>query len=192
LLLARLFARPANVLVLDEPTNDLDIDTLDLLEELLQDYAGTVLLVSHDRTFVNNVVTSTLVKEPGSSGLWREYEGDVNDWLQQSQRASRSSPEAPKPQGEPANAPAAPSNPSTAAAKPRAKLSYKEQRELETLPTRIDALEQEQASIRQTLSDPSIYSQDAQKATQLHERDAEIEELLMQALEQWEALSQRA
>jgi ATP-binding cassette subfamily F protein uup len=192
LLLARLFARPANVLVLDEPTNDLDIDTLDLLEELLQDYAGTVLLVSHDRTFVNNVVTSTLVKEPGGSGLWLEYAGDVNDWLQQSQRASRNAQEASRAPTESSPTPAAPSTTVAATAKPRTKLSYKEQRELDALPARIDALEQEQSSIRQTLSDPAIYNQDAPKATQLHERDAEIEELLMLALEQWEALSQRA
>jgi ATP-binding cassette subfamily F protein uup len=124
--------------------------------------------------------------------LWLEYAGDVNDWLQQSQRASRNAQEASRAPTESSPTPAAPSTTVAATAKPRTKLSYKEQRELEALPARIDALEQEQSSIRQTLSDPAIYNQDAPKATQLHERDAEIEELLMLALEQWEALSQRA
>jgi ABC transport system ATP-binding/permease protein len=188
LLLARLFARPANVLVLDEPTNDLDIDTLELLEELLQNYEGTVFLVSHDRTFLNNVVTSTLVKEPAEQGLWREYEGDVNDWLIQSQRATQLSknqtPTAANAQSTP-NAIAASNN------KTRQKLSYKEQRELDGLPSQIEALETEQTTLRQELATGDIYVSDPQRATQLHERDAKIEDMLLQALERWESLSQR-
>lgn len=190
LLLARLFARPANVLVLDEPTNDLDIDTLELLEELLQNYEGTVFLVSHDRTFLNNVVTSTLVKEPDVQGLWREYEGDVDDWMMQSQRSARLSKaqSAPTPAAQPVQVPEAAA---TLSNKPRQKLSYKEQRELESLPSQIEALETEQTALRQELSAGSIYASDPLRATQLHERDAQIEDLLMQALERWELLSQR-
>jgi ATP-binding cassette subfamily F protein uup len=186
LLLARLFARPANVLVLDEPTNDLDIDTLELLEDLLQDYEGTVFLVSHDRTFLDNVVTSTIAFE--GDGRWREYEGGVQDWLAQSQRsrqwAALSAPAAPV-------APAAPkpaAEPPAAATAPRRKLSYKEQRELEALPGRIEALEQEQAALTAELADGTLYSRDGARAAQLAARSAQIEDELMAALERWEAL----
>lgn len=189
LLLARLFARPANVLVLDEPTNDLDIDTLELLEDLLQQYDGTVFLVSHDRTFLDNVVTSIIAAE--GDGLWREYEGSVQDWLTQSQRSQALAQAASK-TATPANATTTPP-PGISEEKPAAptkrKLSYKEQRELEQLPTLIDALEAEQASLRTQLDDPQIYAQDNAKALALHARDAEIEEALMQALERWESLS---
>ncbi|HYD75259.1 ATP-binding cassette domain-containing protein [Ramlibacter sp.] len=185
LLLARLFARPANVLVLDEPTNDLDIDTLELLEDLLQDYEGTVFLVSHDRAFLDNVVTSIVAWE--GDGRWREYEGGVQDWLQQSQR-SRSL--APAPSLSPAAAPAAapaPAKPQATPA-PRRKLSYKEQRELEALPGQIDALEQEQAAIASELADGSLYARDAERAARLAVRSSEIEDELMAALERWETL----
>ncbi len=194
LLLARLFARPANVLVLDEPTNDLDIDTLDLLEELLQDYPGTVFLVSHDRTFLDNVVTSTIAHE--GDGVWREYEGGVEDWLTQSRRS-----QAIKSAAEPATGktPAAevPASPATSAIQtPRpagsSKLSYKERRELEALPDLIDALELEQGSLRKELADGSLYIKDAQRATALNQRDAAIEAELMAALGRWEELSARA
>jgi len=192
LLLARLFARPANVLVLDEPTNDLDIDTLELLEELLQNYDGTVFIVSHDRAFLDNVATSTLVFEgtPEAPGFWREYEGGVQDWLTQSRRASGlqalkssasatlASPKAKLP----------PPSDTKPAGKPR-KLSYKDQRELEGLPERIAALEQEQKHVQSALADPKLYASDAAKIAQLHERDQAIEVALMQALERWEALS---
>jgi ATP-binding cassette subfamily F protein uup len=197
LLLARLFARPANVLVLDEPTNDLDIDTLELLEELLQSYEGTVFIVSHDRSFLDNVVTSTLVYEGTTTqpGLWREYEGSVEDWITQFKRSQqlasqgRAAPSAEdaasaKRTAETSNA--TPTSPTKA--KPR-KLSYKEQRELEGLPARIAELETEQQSIRHTLADGQIYSSDPQRAAQLHQREAEIEDLLMHSLERWEALS---
>jgi ATP-binding cassette subfamily F protein uup len=191
LLLARLFARPANVLVLDEPTNDLDIDTLELLEDLLQDYEGTVFLVSHDRTFLDNVVTSTIAFE--GDGIWREYEGGVLDWLTQSRRGRelRLAAEA-APSARAAAKPAAKeqaATPGPAVALPRRKLGFKEQRELDALPDVIDGLEKEQAALREELSDGSLYTRDPQRANQLHQRDAQIEEELLAALERWEALS---
>ncbi|MBQ0922224.1 ATP-binding cassette domain-containing protein [Hydrogenophaga aromaticivorans] len=187
LLLARLFARPANVLVLDEPTNDLDIDTLELLEDLLQQYEGTVFLVSHDRRFLDNVVTSTLVSE--GEGRWREYVGDVQDWLTQSARA-----EALQRERAPAAAPAAPVAPSVApvaaanSASPKRKLSYKEQREFEALQGKIAALEAEQADIDRVLAGGQLFATDPARATQLGARHAEIESEWMQALERWEVL----
>ncbi|MBC7602640.1 MAG: ATP-binding cassette domain-containing protein [Ramlibacter sp.] len=184
LLLARLFARPANVLVLDEPTNDLDIDTLELLEDLLQNYDGTVFLVSHDRTFLDNVVTSTIVFE--GAGRWREYEGGVDDWLAQSRRSQALIAAAA-----PANAPAASKAGSAAVAvstPPKRKLSYKEQRELEALPALIDTLEQEQKSIHASLADSSLYASDAARALQLTERNARIDDELLGALDRWEQL----
>jgi ATP-binding cassette subfamily F protein uup len=192
LLLARLFARPANVLVLDEPTNDLDIDTLELLEELLQNYDGTVFIVSHDRTFLDNVATSTLVYEgtDDKPGFWREYEGGVQDWLIQSERARGLAP-----QNKAAAAPAkntATETPKAQAVQPAAKtkkLSYKEQRELDALPELIASLEAEQKETQAALSDSSLYASDAAKIAQLHQRDSEIEEALMTALERWEQLS---
>jgi ABC transport system ATP-binding/permease protein len=185
LLLARLFARPANVLVLDEPTNDLDIDTLELLEDLLQNYDGTVFLVSHDRAFLDNVVTSTIVFE--GDGRWREYEGGVQDWLDQSRRAQALAAPAPEPAAQrPAAGPAA-TTPAAAVA-PRRKLSYKEQRELETLPALIDELEREQRDINERLSDGTVYRDEPQEGARLAERSAAIEEQLMNALERWEEL----
>ena len=187
LLLARLFALPANVLVLDEPTNDLDIDTLELLEELLANYAGTVFLVSHDRRFVDNVVTSTLVWEGDvTPGLWREYEGNVEDWQAQRARvrASAPAPAAPPAPASPAPAPAA-------AAKPRGKLSYKEQRELDELPARLEALEAEQKALEAELATPEFYAQPKQVIAEKQARFGEIEEQLMAMLERWEALGNR-
>ncbi len=190
LLLARLFARPANVLVLDEPTNDLDIDTLDLLEDLLESYDGTVFLVSHDRTFLDNVVTSTIAFE--GDGNWREYEGGVQDWLTQSKRSRALAASAP-PLRESAT-----DNPNKIAVervsdKPeqlsKKKLSYKEQRELDQLPQQISDLEAEQKTLQDTLADGTLYSQDAARAAALHAREGEIEEQLMAALERWSALS---
>ncbi|HSV77573.1 MAG TPA: ATP-binding cassette domain-containing protein [Ramlibacter sp.] len=186
LLLARLFARPANVLVLDEPTNDLDIDTLELLEELLQDYEGTVFLVSHDRAFLDNVVTSTIAFE--GDGRWREYEGGVEDWLTQSRRARELAEASAAPAAAPAAAPVRdkPAAPAPVAA--RRKLGYKDQRELEALPGRIDALEQEQQSIQAELSAGIVYREDPGRAVQLAQRSDAIEEELMAALERWEEL----
>ncbi|GKT24163.1 ATP-binding cassette domain-containing protein [Acidovorax sp. SUPP3334] len=185
LLLARLFARPANVLVLDEPTNDLDIDTLDLLEELLQGYDGTVFLVSHDRTFLDNVVTSTIAYE--GDGHWREYEGGVQDWLTQSRRSraiNAGVPAAMKAPTEPNGAEPL-SKPEQSAKK---KLSYKEQRELEQLPLQIAALEAEQQTIQAELADSSIYTSDSSRAASLHARESEIENQLMASLERWTVL----
>ncbi|MDM0081685.1 ATP-binding cassette domain-containing protein [Variovorax sp. J31P179] len=191
LLLARLFARPANVLVLDEPTNDLDIDTLELLEDLLQNYDGTVFLVSHDRTFLDNVVTSTIAFE--GDGRWREYEGSVQDWLTQSKRAREIAQQRAAAAPPPAAAPVTAAPPPAPAAKPvatRKKLSYKEQRELETLPGRIAELEDEQKRISEILAldGGAIYATDASRAAELAERHARIDEELMAALERWEAL----
>ncbi len=199
LLLARLFARPANVLVLDEPTNDLDIDTLELLEELLQNYNGTVFIVSHDRTFLDNVATSTLVFEATDDkpGFWREYEGGVQDWLIQSERARslalQAKPAAPvttKATAAEAPKPAA-ATAVSATAKTR-KLSYKEQRELEALPELIASLEAEHKETQAALSDNSLYASDPAKVAQIHTRDTEIEDALMTALERWEQLSSPA
>ena len=199
LLLARLFARPANVLVLDEPTNDLDIDTLELLEDLLQNYDGTVFLVSHDRTFLDNVVTSTIAYE--GQARWREFEGGVQDWLIQSKRANAIAQAKGQKGAQNFNygrddkavatskSVAAQAAPVTAvpAAKVR-KLSYKEQRELEALPQRIADLEAEQASINTHLADGTLYASDNAKAMQLAQRNTAIETELLEALERWEAL----
>lgn len=199
LLLARLFARPANVLVLDEPTNDLDIDTLELLEDLLQNYDGTVFLVSHDRTFLDNVVTSTIAFE--GDGRWREYEGGVQDWLLQSRRAkelaSQRSSTAPSTTMTENRATAsvsvldAPATRSPTSSTPvKKKPSYKEQRELEALPTRIAALEDEQKNIADTLasSGGAIYATDPTRAAALAARHAAIDDELLAALERWEVL----
>ena len=190
LLLARLFALPANVIVLDEPTNDLDIDTLELLEELLLGYSGTAFIVSHDRRFVDAVVTSTVAWEGdpvfgGKPGLWREYEGGITDWQQQRER-SRVSVVAP-----PIAAAAAPSARAPAAAAAKPKLRYKEQRELDALPARIAALEAEQKAITAAIADPALYARDAQRATELHARYAQVDNELLSALERWEALGAR-
>ena len=191
LLLARLFARPANVLVLDEPTNDLDIETLELLEELLQNYAGTVFLVSHDRTFLDNVVTSTIAYE--GDGLWREYEGGVQDWLLQSKRSKEiqaaansiaANAQQTGARGQKYNKSS--DNTKTVTAQ---KLSNKAQREVDTLQARIDILEQEQAALRATLTDANLYAKDPARATELYARDAAIDDELLTALARWEELS---
>jgi ATP-binding cassette subfamily F protein uup len=182
LLLARLFAKPANCLVLDEPTNDLDIDTLELLEELLEDYAGTVFLVSHDRTFLDNVVTQVIVAE--GEGRWREFVGGYSDW----ERVKSQAPVAAKPAAKPVAAASAPEQP---VAK-KAKLSYKEQRELEELPKLIASLEDEQSAITLQLNAPDFYKTNPADARRINARFAEIEEELLVALERWEAIEARA
>jgi ABC transport system ATP-binding/permease protein len=199
LLLARLFALPANVLVLDEPTNDLDIDTLELLEELLQSYGGTVFLVSHDRRFLDNVVTSTIAWEgEQSTGFWREYEGGYQDWQVQKARAAQvaaaPTPSTPSksassssPSAKSAAAPPSTSVP-TAASPARVKLSYKDQRELDGLPAKIEALEAEQKQLAEWLSTPDAYTQDPQRATEGHARCTQIDEELLAALTRWEIL----
>jgi ATP-binding cassette subfamily F protein uup len=193
LLLARLFALPANVLVLDEPTNDLDIDTLELLEEFLQSYKGTVFLVSHDRRFLDNVVTSTIAWEGDEApGLWREYEGGYQDWKVQQARA-RAAREvagaaAAAPAPTPARKAAAPVVADSPAPAARVKLSFKEQRELTQLPDLIEALEKEQASVSALLSDGRLYTSDPQRAAEAQARHAEIDGLLLDAMARWEAL----
>jgi len=188
LLLARLFARPANVLVLDEPTNDLDIETLELLEQLLQDYAGTIFLVSHDRAFIDNVVTQTIAAEGG--GVWREYAGGYQDWADY---------QAGKRKDEAALASAAKRNDSRPAenakanpAKPAGKLNFKDARELEALPGQIAALETEQATLGARLEDPSLYRTDPQEAAKLAARLAAIDDELLVMLERWETLEAKA
>ncbi|MEJ2480553.1 MAG: ATP-binding cassette domain-containing protein [Acidihalobacter sp.] len=177
LLLARLFTKPANLLVLDEPTNDLDVETLELLESLLVDYAGTLILVSHDRSFLDNVVTSTLAFE--GDGHFLEYVGGYQDWLRQRP--------PPKPAERARQAAAAP----RIAPKPKAnvrKLSYKEQRELDALPERIAALEAEQASLHGQLSDPAVYRDQPDTVRQTQARLAEVDAALELAFARWEEL----
>jgi ATP-binding cassette subfamily F protein uup len=205
-LLARLLALPANVLVLDEPTNDLDIDTLELLEELLQAYAGTVFLVSHDRRFLDNVVTSTIAWEGDvAAGLWREYEGGYEDWKLQKERAAglRDAAARPAPASASKSAggaspranagaawPVAASPAKTAPAKPR-KLGYKEQRELDALPARIEALEAEQKELAALLASAELYAEDPVRAEAAQMRYAQIDDELLAALERWEELGAR-
>jgi len=185
LLLARLFARPANVLVLDEPTNDLDIDTLELLEDLLQSYDGTVFLVSHDRTFLDNVVTSTYAAE--SDGRWQEYAGGYSDWAAYQAQRREKEKSALAARHEPTR-PAAPARQNEK--KKLAKLSWKEQRELEALPDQIAALETEQAALSVRLEDPALY-QSPTEAQTVSARLAAIEDELLALLERWEALEAR-
>ena len=184
LLLARLFTRPANVLVLDEPTNDLDADTLDLLEELLTNFTGTVLLVSHDRAFLDNVVTSTLAFE--GDGRFEEYVGGYRDWLKY--REANMEPLAPTGKGAGMRGGGAPSTPIPAlGAKPK-KLSYKDQRELEALPGRIEALEAELEQLHATMADPDFYKRDKDAIAELQNRIAAINAELATAYARWEAL----
>ncbi len=176
LLLAKLLAKPANVLVLDEPTNDLDTDTLDVLEQLLVDYPGTLLLVSHDRAFLDNVVTSTLVFE--GDGRVTEHVGGYSDWRAEVARRAK----VPAP----AKAAAKPSPAPTAApAKSGRKLSNKEQRELAELPARIAALEQQQADLTAQLGDPGLYKDGPAKAKELQDKLAETEQAHAAALNRW-------
>jgi ABC transport system ATP-binding/permease protein len=183
LLLARLFARPANVLVLDEPTNDLDIDTLELLENLLQDYAGTLFLVSHDRTFLENTVTQVIAFE--GQGKITEFSGGYDDWLRFSQQR-----ESPRKTVEKPLTTASQSNNATTGTNPpaRKKLSFKEQRELEALPTEIEQLEQEQSEIQAQFAQGDIYKQAPEQVKQQQERLDAIETLIMEKLERWEWL----
>ncbi|HUP07615.1 MAG TPA: ATP-binding cassette domain-containing protein [Caldimonas sp.] len=189
-LLARLFALPANVLVLDEPTNDLDIDTLELLEELLQKHAGTLFLVSHDRRFLDDVVTSTIAFE--GDGRWREYEGGYEDWRAQRARAEtmRAAREAAAPATKPRGAASARAA-DVETTRPR-KLGYKEQRELDALPDRIEGLEEEQKRLVELLADGGLYAREPARAAATRARSAEVEQELAAALERWETLASRA
>src|SRR3954470_21610350 len=184
LLLARLFARPANILVLDEPTNDLDIESLELLEAALQDYTGTLLVVSHDRAFLDNVVTQTLVAE--GDGLWKEYAGGYTDYVAQ----RTSSVVAPLTRGVAREAGRG-VLPDARAPRERTKLTYKETRELESLPQEIETLEAEQRALYARMHEPDYSRQPPDVLRADRERTDEIERLLMEKLERWEALEAR-
>jgi len=179
LLLAKLFTRPANLLVMDEPTNDLDLETLELLEELLLDFDGTLLLVSHDRAFLDNVVTSTLVFE--GDGRVNAYVGGYQDWLRQRAASAKQGgkPSTQKKSAEPKR--------SVEAAKPK-KLSYKDQRELDQLPARIETLDAESAEIQQVLGNPDIYRESPDKVNELNARMQQVESELALAYKRWEEL----
>jgi len=173
LLLARLFAQPSNLLVMDEPTNDLDVETLELLEELLADYAGTLLLVSHDRDFLDSVVTSTLVME--GEGRVGEYVGGYTDWLRQRPEALQAKPAAP----------ATPVKRAPVAEPAKRRLSYKEQRELETLPVQIEQLERDVAELTEAMHDPAFYQREAQMIVSHNARLAETQAALDRAYARW-------
>ena len=193
LLLARLFARPANVLVLDEPTNDLDIDTLELLEQLLQDYKGTVFLVSHDRAFLDNVVTSIIAHE--GDGYWREYEGGYEDWKIQKKRSEEFKAVVQNKPLEPTSLKAnqqTKANQNKPAKSTVQKLNSKERQELETIPNQIDVLEKEQESIGLSLGDPDLYKNNPDQIPSYQARIKEIEEDLMALMTRWEELLQRS
>jgi len=178
LLLARLFARPANLIVLDEPTNDLDIESLELLEQRLQDYAGTLLLVSHDRRFLDNVVTQTLAAE--GEGRWREYAGGYSDYLQQRPPPKASAARVAREPSGKADAPRA-----------RVRLGYMEQRELAALPDDIETLEREQSELTARMSTPEYHRQESGQLRADRRRLAELEALLLEKFARWESLEEQ-
>ncbi len=187
LLLARLFARPANVLVLDEPTNDLDTDTLDLLESLLSEYEGTLFLVSHDRAFLDNVVTQVMVLD--GAGNVTENAGGYSDWVRyrdaaNSTNAQVASPTATQPKPKP-------EIPNERSRTRPEKLTFKETRELEALPGQIEALEAEQSDIAHQLADPALYKTDPDRVRSLQQRHGILEQALEEALQRWETLEQK-
>jgi ATP-binding cassette subfamily F protein uup len=190
LVLARLFARPTNLLVMDEPTNDLDIETLELLEELLQDYSGTVLLVSHDRAFLDNVVTQTLAAE--GNGHWGEYVGGYDDWLAQRPAPAAENPPPERQAAKPAS-PARQETPSPQKPRPTrpGKITAWEQRELDGLPDAIAALESRQAALTAQLADAGLYREKPEEVAavnqQLHELEAELEALFTR----WQSLEEK-
>jgi ATP-binding cassette subfamily F protein uup len=181
LLLARLFAQPANLLILDEPTNDLDIESLELLEERLQDYEGTLLLVSHDRRFLENVVTQTLAAQ--GNGVWREYAGGYSDYLRQRppmpvRRTNEAGQKPARPAGE-------------TPVKTRTRLSYKEERELAALPEEIESLEREQTELTARMSEPDYHRLGGERLRGDRKRLAELEELLLERFARWESLEEQ-
>jgi len=189
LLLARLFAKPANVLVLDEPTNDLDIDTLDLLEEFLQNYGGTVFLVSHDRQFLDHVVTSMIAFE--GAGTWREYEGGYEDWKIQNQRRLAYLGASQKVITNPAKSRSNQPSPTNKLAEGSSGLNKYEKKELDKLVLQIEALEREQSDLSAQLSDAQLYMNRPTEAQALQERATQVSETLNQLLVRWETLLQR-
>ena len=177
-LLAKLFTKPSNVLVLDEPTNDLDADTLELLEEMLMEYKGTVLLVSHDREFLNNIVTSTIVFE--GDGRLAEYVGGYDDWLRQRTISSAGETEETKKKEKPEKS------------RPRRKrlrtLTFNEKKQIAALPARIESMEAERAGLYETLAAPDFYRQDGSSIPTIKARIAELDKEIPAAYERWELL----
>ena len=193
LALARMFARPTNVLVLDEPTNDLDIETLELLEELLQDYSGTVLLVSHDRTFLDNVVTQTLVAE--GNGHWQEYVGGYDDWLAQRPEPTASETAVQVAAGGRSGASRSDSDPAPSSAKPTrtrergsSRLTNWEARELDELPDTIAKVEARQAALTEQLADPALYQDTPERVAEINDELASLEQRLLELFDRWELL----
>ncbi|WP_438970152.1 ATP-binding cassette domain-containing protein, partial [Methylophaga sp.] len=182
LLLAKLFTQPANLLVMDEPTNDLDAETLELLEDLLLNYTGTLLLVSHDRSFINNVVTSSIVFD--EDGEVREYVGGYDDWLRQRSLMTE------KPQASSKNESQA-SQAAKPSAKKKSKLTYQEQLDLKALPGKIEELEAKQQAFNEQMSDPDFYKKDADTIAELQKDVAELEQTLSATYEKWEALEEK-
>jgi ABC transport system ATP-binding/permease protein len=174
--LARLFTRPSNLLVLDEPTNDLDMETLELLEDYLMNYSGTILLVSHDRAFINNVVTSTLVFE--GDGVVKEYIGGYDDWMRQ--RLAEAKP--PKVKADKKEIVAV--QPS----RPKAKFGFRQQKELESLPSTIQALETEQEELYRVMGNPELYKGDKSEIVCKQERLEEVKKLLAEYYARWDEL----
>ena len=185
LLLARLFAQPSNLLVLDEPTNDLDAETLELLEELLIDYQGTLLLISHDRSFLNAVVTRTIVFEQGDIN---EYAGGYDDWLLQRPDPAKASKSKTQQSDKPQVASTSPTPPAVSTAVKARKLSYKDQRELELLPQQIESLETQIAQLHETMSAADFYLQGSESMTASQDKLQELEAALTLAFSRWETL----
>jgi len=191
LLLAKLFAQPSNLLVMDEPTNDLDVESLELLEELLGDYPGTLLLVSHDRDFLDNVVTSTLVMQDGGDGQIGEYVGGYSDWLRQRVQADTNTGNGAiaKPvAGTAASTAPAAAIPAAAPTTPKRKLGFKEARELEQLPLRIEQLEADLAVMTAAMNEPAFYQQEAAAITGHNTAMAAMQAELEAAYARWESL----
>ncbi|EEF78413.1 ATP-binding cassette ATPase Uup [Methylophaga thiooxydans] len=182
LLLAKLFTQPANLLVMDEPTNDLDAETLELLEDLLLNYTGTLLLVSHDRAFINNVVTSSIVFD--EDGQVREYVGGYDDWLHQRSQAKQQTQASKKSENQPT--PTVKSAP-----KKKSKLTYQEQLDLKALPAKIEELEAKQAAFNKQMSDPDFYKKDAETITTLQQDVDDLEQTLSATYAKWEALEEK-
>ena len=180
LLIARLFARPANVLVLDEPTNDLDIETLELLEALVAEYEGTVLLVSHDREFLDNTVTEVIAFEGG--GVLKEYVGGYDDWLRQRPAPVERIPAGDVPKAERQTRPRA----------ARSGLGFKDKKDLEALPGRIESMESELAELSTVLADGEVYRTDPGRVKQSQERYAQLERDIAEAYARWQDLEERA
>jgi ATP-binding cassette subfamily F protein uup len=189
LLLARLFTRPANVLVLDEPTNDLDLETLELLEEQLVEWPGTLLLVSHDRVFLDNVVTSTIAFE--GDGQIEEYVGGYQDWLRQSQRTQREQRTQRSQTKATSMTSVAVAAPAAQAPPVQKRLSYKERRELEELPARIDALESEQKALGEKIAGPDFYKEGADAIKASLDRVETLKRELVAIYARWDELDSR-